>query len=135
MMEDYADAAKRHFDDAKLLHSQMPGRLANASHLYGFAAECAIKCMMLARGNNGKVPKGSSGHLPLLLRELETHSMAKGNEAVLRRIKKSAIGLGQWNINQRYDEQSSFSAQIVGAEADSARKLRALSLQYLRGII
>ncbi len=134
-MEDYADAAQRHFDDAKLLHTQVPSRLANASHLYGFAAECALKCMMLGRGNSGRVPKGSIGHLPLLLQELKNHSIANGNAALLIRIKKSATGLSEWRVEQRYDKQSAFSAQIVGAEADSARKLRALSLQYLRGII
>ena len=41
MPEDYASAAIRHFKDATALQSS--GRLDNAGHLVGFAAECAIK--------------------------------------------------------------------------------------------
>lgn len=134
-MEDYTDAAQRHFDDAKLLHSQMPGRLANASHLYGIAAECSIKRIMRGNGNNGKVIKGSNGHIPELLREFENHSAAKGNAALLRRMKKCATGLVNWSIQQRYENQGGFSFQIVDAEADSAQKLLALSKQHARGAV
>jgi hypothetical protein len=40
-MENYEDAAVRHYDDAKALRDS--GRGDNAGHLIGFAAECAIK--------------------------------------------------------------------------------------------
>ena len=134
-MDDYADAAKRHFQDAKILHQQVPSRLANASHLYGFAAECAIKCIMRGNGNSGKVPKGGGGHLPLLLREFELHSVAKGNTALQQRVKKCAPGLNNWSIDQRYHGQATFLAQTVEAEAESAQKLLALSQHYLRKVI
>lgn len=134
-MEDYTDAAQRHFDDAKLLHQQMPSRLANASHLYGIAAECSIKRIMRGSGNNGKVPKGSDGHIPVLLRELESHSAAKGSAALLRRVRKCATGLMNWSIHQRYENQSGFFSEVVDAEADSAQKLLALSKQHARGIV
>jgi hypothetical protein len=134
-MEDYSDAAARHFEDAKLLHSQLPPRLANASHLYGFAAECAIKCIMRGDGSSGKVPKGGKGHLPLLLREFELHSIAKGNAALQKRVQKCASGLSNWDIDQRYHRQATFLAQTVNAEAESAQKLLALSRHFLRKVI
>ena len=134
-MDDYADAAQRHFLDAKILHQQVPSRLANASHLYGFAAECAIKCIMRSNQNNGRVPKGGNGHLPLLLREFEAHSIAKGNAALQKRVKKCAVGLSSWSIDQRYHGQASFTAQTIEAEAESAQRLLALSQHFLRKII
>lgn len=133
-MEDYSDAAQRHFQDAVCLHKQTPNRLANASHLYGIAAECALKCVMRGPGNRGKVPKGSSGHLPSLLREFEHHSESKGNAALLRRIKQCATGLSNWAIDQRYHAQATFLVQTVDAESESARKLLALSQHHARGI-
>jgi hypothetical protein len=43
--KDLASAAKRHFGDADFLRDD--NRLAAADHLYGFAAECATKCLLL----------------------------------------------------------------------------------------
>jgi hypothetical protein len=61
--------------------------------------------------------------------------MAKGNAVLLRRVKQCATGLQNWRIEQRYYGQSTFSDQIVDAEADSAQKLMALSLHHLRRVI
>lgn len=38
----YAEAAKRHFQDASALHMGTPPGVANADHLYGIATECAL---------------------------------------------------------------------------------------------
>ena len=134
-MEDYVDAAQRHFQDAKLLHVQVPSRLANASHLYGIAAECALKCIMRGAGNRGKVLRGGSGHLPLLFREFESHSVAKGNAALLKRVKQCANGFNQWSVDQRYFAQNSFLLHTVDCEADSAQRLLALSEHHARGVV
>jgi hypothetical protein len=37
-------AARRHFDDAQLLHGAQ--RFANADHLAGVAAECGLKAIL-----------------------------------------------------------------------------------------
>jgi hypothetical protein len=134
-MENYEDAAQRHFQDAKFLHEQIPSRLANASHLFGISAECALKCIM--RGNNGfgKVPRGSSGHLPRLLREFKMHSATKGNAALLKRIEKCAEGLSGWSIDQRYYAQTAFLTETVASESVSAQKILALSQHHSRGVI
>ncbi|HVK70888.1 MAG TPA: hypothetical protein VM694_40815 [Polyangium sp.] len=39
---DYTEAANRHFRDAEALGALTPPRMANADHLYGIAAECAL---------------------------------------------------------------------------------------------
>jgi len=45
---DFKDAHHRHWADAELLFGS--GRLANADHLYGLAAECGLKALMSAWG-------------------------------------------------------------------------------------
>jgi hypothetical protein len=48
MNTDFYDAHQRHWDDAELLYEKQ--RWANADHLYGMAAECGLKQLMLAFG-------------------------------------------------------------------------------------
>lgn len=48
MQADFLDAQERHWDDAERLYQAQ--RWANADHLYGFAAECGLKKLMLAFG-------------------------------------------------------------------------------------
>lgn len=48
MMINFYQAAKRHFSDAELLMENK--RHPNAGHLYGFAAECGIKSLLVWNG-------------------------------------------------------------------------------------
>lgn len=54
----YEQAARRHLTDAESLFNQ--GRLPNAGQLYGFAAECGLKAMLIACG----VAPAADGGLP-----------------------------------------------------------------------
>ena len=68
----YADAARRHLHDAEILFSS--GRHANAGQLFGFAAECGLKAMLIAC----KVPPGPDGGLP------NTHPIKRDKKHPLR---------------------------------------------------
>ena len=48
MQADFLDAHTRHWDDAEILLQAQ--RWANADHLYGIAAECGLKKLMLVFG-------------------------------------------------------------------------------------
>ena len=48
MNTDFLDAHDRHWQDAGLLFEST--RMANADHLYGMAAECGLKRLMVAFG-------------------------------------------------------------------------------------
>lgn len=48
MQADFLNAHERHWDDAESL--MLAQRWANADHLYGMAAECGLKQLMLAFG-------------------------------------------------------------------------------------
>jgi hypothetical protein len=44
MRTDFFNAYQRHYKDAESLYTA--SRWANADHLYGFSAECGLKCIM-----------------------------------------------------------------------------------------
>ena len=131
-MEDYHDAATRHFSDGDLLQQQVPQRLANASHLYGLAGECALKAIMAGKSGAGKV---KHAHLPNILEEFEIHSIAKGNPSLVTRVKKCAVGLNQWRIDERYHNRSSaaFTVGRIQSEHDAAKRLIGLLHLWEKG--
>ena len=73
MVEKYDSAALRHYEDANLLMSS--GRLDNAGHLIGFAAECAIKHGISTFNPNLPSPYG---HLPEFLTIALRHLKGRG---------------------------------------------------------
>lgn len=119
-MEDYDNAAKRHFDDAELLRNDTQPRLANASHLYGISGECALKAIMSCSKPAKKPPQA---HIPQIIKEFRTHSASKDNSELAQRILKWCAGFGHWKIEQRYYAASTFGSDRVETEAQSAKNL------------
>lgn len=132
-MEDYFDAASRHFTDANILHGYTPPRLANASHLYGFAGECVLKCILFG-GKKGKVPQF---HMPKIIKEFENHSALKGNPRLVKKVKACCLGLTDWSVDERYQHQGAltFAAGRVASQANSARQLLGLLSLWKKGVI
>jgi len=79
--QDYPAAARPCFSDGTMLLDQ--GRLANASHLFGLGAECALK--VLLDGHPGADVKLS--HLP----ELRDHALKSLNRRQDRGIQQLLI--------------------------------------------
>lgn len=110
MSTDFLDAHQRHWDDAERLFSAQ--RWANADHLYGLAAECGIKRLMLAFG----MPFDAGKNMPAK-REDRAHA-----HAIWARLESYRSGYGQsteyalpvqnpfndWDISDRYAHQSNF---------------------------
>jgi hypothetical protein len=133
-MEDYSDAAHRHFEDAKLLHEQEPARLANASHLYGFSGECVLKAIMSGQSGQGVARK----HLPDIVVEFLQHSVVNGNARLANRVKKTYdSGLSSWQVFERYAHRLApqFSTERINAESEAGQKLLNLLNHWQRGII
>ncbi|GKT22431.1 hypothetical protein [Acidovorax sp. SUPP3334] len=133
-MEDYADAAYRHFEDAKLLHSQSPARLANASHLYGFSFECVLKTIMSGAAKNGVAKK----HMPEILAEFLNHSVVKGNSRLAETIRRTSSGaFDMWLVSERYWHRQStcFNSSRLTAEHESSQKLLNILEHWKRGRI
>ena len=110
MQTDFLDAHERHWDDAEYLLQDQ--RWANADHLYGMAAECGLKRLMLAFG----MPYDSAKNRPANQQDREH---AKGSWARFESYRSGhAQGAGyvlpannlfdNWDVSDRYAHQSNF---------------------------
>ena len=137
-MDDYLDAADRHFEDAKLLISQAPPRLANASHLFGIATECAVKTVLQGRRPPQANATTMKGHIfTVISQKLATNSVLKGNQELLSKMQSALGAFAQWDIAQRYRRQSDtqFSVARVTEEQNGATEMIRLRNLWLKGRI
>ncbi|WP_458437417.1 hypothetical protein [Methylorubrum extorquens] len=92
--EDYAGAALRHFSDARTLKDA--GRIDNAGHLIGFAAECAIKHRV------GELTNDSLKlHLPELIQAARKRLGSRIGYASMHSLLKGDV-LTCWAVDHRY---------------------------------
>lgn len=111
MQADFLDAHERHWCDADRLFSA--GRYANADHLYGMAAECGLKRLMVRFGMTVNpatgAPKNSSDwkHANNIWARFESYRNG--------RVEGVDYGLptpnpfDNWDVSDRYAHQSSFN--------------------------
>ncbi len=113
----YEQAARRHLTDAETLFNQ--GRMPNAGQLYGFAAECGLKAMLLACGvapdTDGGIPaihptKPKKGHplrqhMPILTDRIANHGqlIPDGLQATMYMSLMPNLGqFDDWSVDHRY---------------------------------
>ena len=113
----YEQAARRHLTDAETLFNQ--GRMPNAGQLYGFAAECGLKAMLLACGvapdTDGGIPaihptKPKKGHplrqhMPTLTDRIASHGqlIPDGMQATMYMSSMPNLSqFGGWSVEHRY---------------------------------
>lgn len=121
---DFLDAMERHWQDAELLHSHV--RLANADQLYGLAAECGLKALMLRWGMpfTGGRPSNPADrvHANGLWSRYEAYR--QGNSAVFALPPNNPFA--HWRIEHRYANQSSFLLSRVQQHQAGAREVKRL---------
>lgn len=121
MPEHYQQAARRHFADAERLARDK--RWENASHLLGFAAECALKHLLTDLRPKEQVPHT---HLPVLADTAKKHLKGRRHQALLRVIESPTYFDG-WTVDQRYHPDGSVTAdQYTSWLSDARRTLGAL---------
>lgn len=132
MQADFLDAHQRHWDDAERLFQVQ--RWANADHLYGFAAECGLKRLMLAFG----MPYDTAKDRP---DKLQDRSHADGVWARFESYRSgSLLGAGyaapipgnpfsKWNASQRYAHHSNFDQARANGHRNGADAVRTLVLK------
>lgn len=128
MQADFLDAHERHWDDAEsLLHV---GRWANADHLYGMAAECGLKRLMIEFGmktipkTGSPADKRDSRHANDIWDRFESYRDGKveGSGYILPR----ANPFDNWNVSDRYAHQSNFDQARAQSHKAGAQDVRAL---------
>lgn len=128
MQADFLDAHERHWDDAqRLLQAQ---RWANADHLYGMAAECGLKRLMLAFGMNVNPMTGSPvdskdwKHANNIWARFESYRSghAQGTGYAL----SPGNPFTHWDVSDRYAHQSNFDQARVQGHQMGAQAMRNL---------
>lgn len=101
-MNDYADAAERHYVSALDLQAAHP---ATASHCLGLAAECVLKALMC--NLQPQTSKVSGKHLgESLWAEFANHQTIQIHPSRAAYVQKYQNGFDRWDVNQRYWHRS-----------------------------
>jgi hypothetical protein len=106
---DFQGASKRHYQDAELLMTNK--RISNAGHLFGFAAECGIKALLVAYGlttdpNTGdiiesKKPYRYRKHINILINNVQTFSGSRPYSKYLGMM-PNLKSFADWDTGHRY---------------------------------
>jgi hypothetical protein len=113
MAEDYGAAAVRHYRDAELLGSTQ--RFANADHLFGIAAECAIKSALVslpAFALNGQLHPAYRKHINQLWDSVRAQSLYRRYQALVTAM-KIASPFADWSTDQRYAADGEITTKAV----------------------
>lgn len=122
--ENYSEAAYRHFDDSD--HLAKMSSWGNASHLIGFAAECAVKYRIKTLRPAAGAPHG---HFPDLLDIARKHLRNRRDTTMHSVLKQSKLMDG-WHVSLRYGENNAVGqAKYKEWRKDAARLLSAAGLK------
>lgn len=138
----FASAALRHFRDGEYL--QQDGRLPSADHLYGFAAECVSKSLMLRFTEVSVGPKEGEtrpsakpwmkhpdkedktvdfGHVNELVKEMRLLARGRGGAQLVAALDVHLRAFRAWRVHDRYSDGGSLTEPLVCRRRDAARNL------------
>lgn len=137
MVADFHDAHIRHLTDAEQLHSA--SRLASADHLYGLAAECGLKRLMLcfgmiARSDGSPDLFQDRKHANELWPRYEAYR--SGSQAGTRYALPLSDPFADWAIEQRYAAQINFdSARVINHQVGAQLVKQLIENARLDGLL
>lgn len=120
---DFRDAAERHWEDAQYLMADT--RTANADHLYGLSAECALKAVMLALGMALR-PDGAPDyrrhrvHINQLWNEFVSFANSRNGARYASRLAHVANPFMDWDVNQRYNHRTGITPAVAASHEQGA---------------
>jgi hypothetical protein len=124
---DFRDAAERHWEDAGYLLAD--ARLANADHLFGLSAECALKAIMLPLGMTLR-PDGAPAerqhrvHINQLWNEFITFASSRNGAQYAYPLSGAPNPFADWNVNQRYEHRSGVAGHVAENHHQAARRVK-----------
>lgn len=119
-------SARRHFEAADILFTS-ENRRDVAGYLYGIAAECAVKAMMLEAGRRPlerhmRNEDPFYSHFPQL-KTLLRDSLVGRSATTLRRFVEDPKFMNQWDIEMRYSKGSDIRDDWVETWRTQARDI------------
>ncbi len=138
MTTDFLDAHIRHWKDAELLCTET--RWANADHLFGLAAECGLKRLMIAFGMNidpvTGTPQSRNDRVHANHTWARYESYRSGHHDGVNYPLPAADPFQDWDISQRYAHRNNFTELIAESHRNGARSVHTLITKALwEGII
>ncbi|MGW0959411.1 hypothetical protein ACWD4K_10315 [Streptomyces gelaticus] len=150
--EHFASAAERHFHDGDYLRKG--SRLPSADHLYGFAAECAVKSLLLRftdvtigplEGEGEEKPSAKPrvrhpedseriiefGHVNELVREIKLFASGRSGAPLHALLDSDLRVFKKWNVKYRYYDGRWAQAEVVDKRRDAAHRILVLHEQAL----
>lgn len=126
MDTDFFNAFDRHFDDAELLFNHQ--RLANASQLYGLAAECGLKALMTKFGMplSGSSPKDKKDRVHANGLWQRYQSYQSGHILGADYGLTTQNPFSTWSIHQRYWKNSCITEQALNTHQQGAKQVAGL---------
>lgn len=128
MNSDFLDAHHRHLRDADSLLSA--SRLANADHLYGMAAECGLKRLMIAFGMQTDAAgapvnrKTDWIHAEKVWQRYEAYQSGHADGAQYGLPLENPFS--EWKAEQRYAAESHFTLTLVQPHKQAAHLIHQL---------
>ena len=123
---DYADAHRRHWEDAELLLAH--DRWANADHLYGFSTECGLKSVMLSLDMpvdavGRPKERGHLKHVQGIWPVFRTFVAGRNGEWYLLPL-PSGEPFRDWSQDDRYASGAHYSSLKVEPHREAAQAVR-----------
>ena len=122
--EDFGGAAVRHYRDGDLL--QRNARMANADQLFGFAAECGIKCALatvLGLAGRGGLQSRYKEHIETLWDLAAIQSTQKRYPCLYAVLTGLQNPFADWSTDQRYGPDDVTSESAVGNHRTAAGRI------------
>jgi len=136
MDADFYNAHKRHLQDAEQLFSM--SRYANADHLYGIAAECGLKRLMVAfsmpvDGSGAPTDRKDRVHANKVWTRYSIYSQGPVAANYVLNLSNPFL---DWNIDQRYSSEANFDSRRVAPHKLGAMTVNGLLRKAkLQGLI
>lgn len=126
--DDFADAHRRHLDDADLLSDH--ARWASADQLYGFSAECGLKAVLEMEGEpiEGKYRE----HVQQLWPEFVSFADGRRGADYLSRL-PDGEPFRDWSHHDRYAHHRHFDETVVAPHREAARQVHDLVRNAIQG--
>lgn len=141
MTMDFLGSSKRHYQDAELLTSN--NRYPNAGHLFGFAAECGLKALLISHGLRTNPATGDiveshpykyKTHVDVLINNVFTFSSSRNFVKYLS-IMPGIMAFSNWKIEHRYFFESLIPASLSNWKKAAGEVMKALQQAELDGVI
>ena len=136
MNNDFTDAAFRHYESATMLFEE--GQVANASHLFGFVAECVLKALIFQQRINVSVPQATKKHINKgLWGHFYSHPATASFPIRMAKAQGLEHTFTHWRPEQRYWSRVQFATQASNAalQAQGAKGLLGILDLVGRGLL